>query len=115
MDNLWYHTFNRWNKYSSKLPFQYSIQVRKTKIAAKINIACSISIDASEQHVHQWMCIHSAVFTNVSLLQSEKLRQKNVSWFLGAQSKQKNIGKHMEIKVSSAPSPGQQLLGVYIL
>lgn len=42
-------------------------------------------------------------------MQSATLRQKNGRQFPEAQSKEKNIGKEIEVKASSAPIPSKQL------
>lgn len=82
---------------------------KKDKTTAKINIACSSSMHDQEQHVHQCMCIRSALFLSISFLQSEALRQKNGRKFPGAQSKEEYIRKEIEVKASSAPIPSKQL------
>lgn len=69
--------------YSFCVFFFFFFQARKTKTTAKINKACSSSIQDQEQHVHKYVCLPSALFLNISLLQRPTLRQENVSQLPG--------------------------------
>lgn len=120
MDNLWYATltFNKWNKISihRNLPFTILFKLPKAKATVKINIAYSNSIPDQEQHMHQYTCIQSALLLNISLLQSETLRQKNGRQFPGPRVRKRTLKKTLKSKPPRLQSLVNSCLsGVYIL